>query len=120
MTGHPGTDALLVNLTGRPLHVFESGLRGRTLPPDGPAYRLPQTELPAERVDGVEVVGVYVDHLGTLPPPAPGVWLIVSQVAALGLAALGVRRNDILFPGPGVSDRGRTVGCRGLRQLELP
>jgi hypothetical protein len=107
----------LVNLTGHPLHFYQGGKVIRTLPSEG-MYRLPQTDLPAIEVDGIEMVSVLVDKSGDLPAQEPGVWLIVSQVAALGLAAMGQRRSDVLFPGPGVSDRGRVVGCRGLRQIE--
>lgn len=112
------TDAdRLVNLTGHVLHLYENGRKTRTLPPDGPPYRLLQTESPPGRVADVDVVSITLDRVGALPPSEPGVLLIVSQVAALGLAVMGLRRDDILFPGPGVSDRGRQVGCRGLRKL---
>jgi hypothetical protein len=109
-------DDELVNMTGHTLHLYHGARRVLTVPSAG-MYRLPQDEAPHEQIAGIEVVEVQIDRPGPLPAPLPGVWLVVSQVAALGLAAMGVRRPDILFPGPGVNDRGRTVGCRGLRKL---
>lgn len=106
----------LINLTGHPLHLYAGGRKVRTLDPDGPPFRLGMDEVELQLVDGVEVMTVTC-RPGALPAETPGVWLVVSQVAALGLLAVFAddRRHDILYPGPGVSDRGRTVGCRGLR-----
>jgi hypothetical protein len=105
-----------VNLTGHPLHLYQGGRRIRTIPEGGPVFRLAQPEVGEETIDGVEVVSVTCQAHG-LPDPVPGRWIIVSQVAAMGLIVAGAARGDVLFPGPGVSDRGRVVGCRGLRWL---
>lgn len=114
------TDApRLVNLTGHPLHLYAGGRKVRTIDSDVPGLRIAQDEMGAHEVDGIEVMS-FAYRPGNLPAPQPGTWYIVSQVAALALIATGVRRPDILIPGPGVSDRGRVVGCRGLRWLVAP
>jgi len=108
-----------VNLTGHLVRIFDGGKAIMTLPSEG-LFRIETTELDSDQIAlGVDVVPVSIaTGLGRqLPPLKGGTWLIVSQVAAMGLALAGVRRPDILYPGPSVSDRGRVVGCRGLRWL---
>lgn len=107
---------VLINLTGHKLHMYEGGKVIRTIDADRPPFRLNEIDAGLHDVDGIQVQAVQYRPM-PLPEPTPGTWLIVSQVAAAGLIAAGVRRQDILYPGPGVSDRGRVVGCRGLRWL---
>lgn len=109
-------ESRLVNLTGHPLHLYVGGRKVRTIDADAPGLRIAQDEVGSCEVDGVSVVSVAYRASG-LPAQVPGTRYVVSQVAALALIAIGVHRPDILVPGPGVSDRGRVVGCRGLRQL---
>ena len=106
-----------VNLTGHPLQMYEGGQKVRTIPADGRAYRLSfgdqQTDI---AVGGVTITSLAY-RVNPLPVPEPDTWLIVSQVAALGLRLAGIDRRDIVFPGPGVSQQGRVVGSRGLLRL---
>lgn len=108
----------LINLTGHRLTVYGAGKVLFSLPAEeGLAFRIKHDELGTHDVAGAQVQAIAIRPEGNLPAPAEGVWIVVSQVAVLSLAVASVNRNDILFPGPGVTDRGRVVGCRGLRRL---
>lgn len=106
-----------VNLTGHRLTVYRHGSVLFSLPPqEGIPFRVEHDDMGLHTLAGVEVQAIAI-RPGRLPARQTGVWLVVSQVAALSLVVAGVKRVDVLFPGPGVTDRGRVVGCRGLRWL---
>lgn len=113
--------AELVNLTGHLVTVYNHGRVVRRVPAHGRGLRIEHLELGEDRIDddGIDVVAAAIKP-ALLPPPREGVWLIVTQVAALSLMLDGVRRPDIVFPGPKVSELGRVMGCRGLRQMVVP
>lgn len=113
--------AELVNLTGHLVTVYEEGRVIRRVPADGRGVRIEHMELGEDRIDdaGVDVVAIAI-KASVLPEQREGVWLIVSQVAALSIVLAGVRRPDIVFPGPAVTNLGKVVGCRGLRQIVVP
>jgi hypothetical protein len=109
-----------VNLTGHRLTVYAGGKVLFSLPAaEGMPFRVDRDDLGTHDVAGAQVQAIAV-RPGKLPDPEPGAWIVVSQVAALSLAVAGVHRSDVLFPGPGVTDRGRVVGCRGLCWLVVP
>ena len=110
--------AELVNLTGHWITVYEHGTVVRSVPAAHRGLRIEHVQLGEDRIDdaGVDVVAVAIKP-SVLPEQREGVWLVVTQVAALSLALAGVRRPDIVFPGPAVTKVGKVVGCRGLRQI---
>lgn len=119
MTDPAEPEDQFVNLTGHVLNIWQGGRPVLTIPlATERGYRLQQVPGPADQtIAGIQVTPVsYVPD--RLPDPQPGVWIVVSQLAALGLRMAGVDRDDILFPGPGVSDRGRVIGSRGFMRLE--
>jgi hypothetical protein len=103
------------NLTPHPVTVVV-GDRNAVIPPDGVVARAAVTETDAGTVTiaGL-VVPVVVETLGPpvdLPDPEPGVYLIVSRVAASAAAAHGRTTTDLLSPTRLVRDGdGRVVGC---------
>jgi hypothetical protein len=85
------------------------------LAPDGPPARLRQDAATAGwvQVDGmaVELFDVDTDEVQDLPPPRPGVWLVVSRT----VAAACPERRDLVFPYREVRDHaGRIIGCAAL------
>lgn len=110
------TEQTFINLTGHKLVVYAGGQPVMEIPGQPQVARLSSVE------HGSDVAGGFAIAAVTLQPPllAParaGVWIVVSQSTALALAVAGAKRADVVFPGPAVSERGRVVGCIGLRQL---
>ena len=107
-------DMRLVNLTPHAIH-----LGALTIHPSGTVARVEhdEREMGTLTVDG-ERVTVRVRsarRVSALPPPADGVYYIVSSLVLDALAELGQERRDLLCPDRLLRDeRGRVTGCAGL------
>ena len=76
------------------------------LPPVAPAVRLELAAGPVERglLGGMPIRGkVTLKGVSGLPAPRDGVMLVVSQMAALAIAAIHPERTDCLHPASGLS-----------------
>tara|TARA_B100001094_G_scaffold166082_1_gene160744 strand:+ start:865 stop:1221 length:357 start_codon:yes stop_codon:yes gene_type:complete len=100
-----------INLTPHELNVHTpSGVR--TFPPSGTVSRVPSHDRECLDLDGIPTVESTYGWVTDLPAPQDGVVLIVS-----GMVASHRPRRDVVSPGPLVrDDKGKTVGCRGLRR----
>jgi hypothetical protein len=64
---------------------------------------------PSDQVDTVDTVPVHapprVVRISNLPPRQDSVTVVVSQIAAMGIAALHPERTDVVYPGTGPGDK---------------
>ncbi|MFI1204809.1 hypothetical protein ACH4VR_36175 [Streptomyces sp. NPDC020883] len=122
-SGHvpPKELTLKVNLTPHSLNVYDkTGERLiETLPGQGNVRTLESKEIPTGDVEGLPTGDFHFEkEVIGLPEPAEGTVYVVSLVAALGLMAAGIARDDVYVPGGLVRDeKGGIVGCKGIRRL---
>jgi hypothetical protein len=102
-----------INLTGHNLAIYRGGKVVLRMEAEGRGYRLTPDTTDHEIVDDVDLT-TETYRPAPLPAPEADTLIVVSLAAALGLLAAGIHRDDIVCPGPGVSDRGRVVGSRGF------
>ncbi len=73
----------------------------------GPPVRIETA--PSDQVDTIASVPVHapprVVRISNLPPQRPGVTIVVSQISAMGIAALHPDRTDVVYPGTGPADK---------------
>jgi len=102
----------VVNLTPHLISVFDAA--GEVLaeyPPTGAVVRLESSFDPTGQVEGVPVGGLGYGRVVGLPPPTPGVLLVVSLPVKLCVPL----RPDVATVAMEVRDAtGRIIGCRGL------
>lgn len=105
---------MIRNLTRHPVHVVTP--TGQVeLAPEAPAAHLRQQATVTGSVEvggaAVDLFDISADGVADLPPPAPGVWLVVPRVVADACP----ERRDLVFPYREVrDDTGRVVGCTAL------
>jgi hypothetical protein len=108
-----------VNLTPHQLNIFttDDGREVSIFPPSGEVARIITKTDPAPPVGGIPTVTTSPRwELEGLPGEAEGVILIVS-----GIVARVCPRDDVMSPGELVrDDKGRPIGCRGLRRSISP
>lgn len=105
-----------------------------TLPPSGTIARAVEQAIPGEplRLSIPDPTGAPADRIAVniptctvsytglfdLPPPEPGVYLVVSMVVPRVAAEQGRWTGDLLVPGEQVRDgAGRIIGCRSLARV---
>lgn len=127
-----GGACVILNLTPHPVTVHEvtftpSGTVGRATEESTPAapisLSIPDPAgAPTDRIEfAVPTSTTRYTGLVDLPAPEPGVYLIVSMVAAQVAAERGRWTGDLLVPGEQVRDSaGRIVGCRSLARITAP
>tara|TARA_Y100000389_G_scaffold183090_1_gene200234 strand:- start:1542 stop:1901 length:360 start_codon:yes stop_codon:yes gene_type:complete len=103
-----------INLTTHTLNVHTpDGVR--TLPPSGTVSRVPTADRSCLDLDGIPTIISSYGEVTDLPAPEEGVVLIVS-----GMVASRSPRRDVVSPGPLVrDDKGKPIGCRGLRRSKV-
>ena len=66
-----------------------------------------------EKIDQVQTVPVHapsaVLRISNLPPRRDNTIIVVSQIAAMGVAALHPDRTDVCYPGTGPADRPQRI-----------
>jgi hypothetical protein len=64
---------------------------------------------PSDQVDSISSVPVHaaprVLRISNLPQRQEGVTIVVSQIAAMGIAAMHPDRTDVVYPGTGPADK---------------
>lgn len=105
------------NLTPHDIVIMPLEGATQTIPAGGIVVRLQETTT-SEMVDGVEITVVTLSAPDNLPEPQEGVTPIGSMPLAMGLAAAGWHRPDLMYPfGQVRNGNGRIIGCRGLARL---
>jgi hypothetical protein len=78
---------------------------------------------PSEQVDTIDTVPIHaaprVLRITNLPAAREGVINVVSQIAALAIAALHPDRRDIVYPGTGPTDKPQRVRKEMLAATRL-
>ncbi len=101
----------IINKTPHAIALTGSDGVTRVIDKTGQPVRI-ETEA-SDQVDAICKVPVYraprVTGISNLPPRRPGVTIVVSQIAALGIAALHPDRDDVVYPGTGPGDAARRV-----------
>ena len=111
------TETRLVNLMPHDLVVIDDGRF--VLPPSGQVTRVDQHVVDETliRVPGAALPLATVQYgaVSALPPPQPGVLLVVSRAVAAE-----VPRPDLVFPDLEIRDEDRRViGCRRLARFAV-
>jgi hypothetical protein len=105
---------MIRNLTPHPVVVRRDGLLVAEIPSSGIA-RATQHDEPIGAIDGIPIIRATYGPTVGLPPPQPGVLLIVSLVTAQAAAREGRTTTDLLVPSQPVRDeQGRVIGCHAL------
>lgn len=107
------SDAVLVNMTPREI-VFadpESGAQIFSVPPSGTQALASSSEVPVGTLHGQSLMEVTFGAIQNLPEPAPGVFYIVSAIAA---AAAPDRTDLLLTSNPIRNDAGQIVASGAL------
>lgn len=110
----------LVNLTPHPINIYKKNGRVIVIPASGRIARV-ITKITGEGhidLEGIDVpVSIHTMLFVTgLPPKQEGIIFIVSEYVQRFIPA----RRDIVSPTNIVRKEGKTIGCRGLKQVISP
>lgn len=107
-----------VNLTPHAVTIINGdGDIVLTVQTSGTIARLPEHITPAGDLDGVQVMDVILD-VTDIPEPQDGVIYIGSMPLLMGLAAVGIHRQDLVYPYGQIRDAaGRIIGCRSFARI---
>jgi hypothetical protein len=107
----------IVNRTPHVVRILVDPLMGRsvdlvrTIEPTFPTPRTATAREAVSVIDGIPIDRVIYGGVVDLPPPEPGVFLIVSLMVAQAVP----QRKDLLVPGEVVRDAaGGISACKGL------
>jgi len=110
---------MIVNLTPHSISI----VGGPEIPPSGKIVRVGSTIQRIGEVEGIPLTcttygkpGVEIGNRwdGELPEPQPGVWYVVSALAAQACPD----RKDFLIPNETVrNEKGQIIGCKSLAVL---
>jgi len=107
---------MIINLTPHTITIRDSaGGVLSEIPASGSLARVEESIITADPIDGIRCTRTQPTGISGLPDYAPGVYYVVSLMAADGAALFGRETADLLVPGQQTRDEsGRINGCASL------